>query len=201
LASLNVCCNAAEPPRVIELQGLPTRCLCFSPDGSKLAVGGTEDNRAVIQVIDTGNWQPSTTLTLRGITVMAVAFSVDSKLLFAAVDSNIIVVSTPDVRELAQLSRHTDLVFALAVSSDGRYVATSGQDGRVCLWDAKELTHIKDLDRHADSIFALTFDRGSTQLAAVGRNISHLAGLEKGGWKTSFNDSGLSVCFRHRETW
>jgi WD40 repeat protein len=197
LVSLSLWCHAAEPQAIVELARLPTRCLCFSPDGGKLAVGGSVDNRAAIQVIDTGNWRTSTSLTLRGNTVMAVAFSMDSSLLFVAVNSSVVAVRLADVKEMARLSRHTDLVFAIAVSSDGRYVATSGQDGRVCLWDAKELTHIKDLDRHADSIFALTFDRRSSQLAAVGRNIFRIwPGLEKGRLEdVPINDSALSVCF------
>ena len=197
LTWLNICGQAAEPHPAVELNGLPTRCLCFSPDGGNLAVGGSEDKRALIHVIDTGDWKPRARLALRGTTVMAVAFSADSKLLFVAVDSKIIVVRIADVEELSLLSRHTDLVFALAVSSDGRYVATGGLDGRVGLWEAKELTHIKDLDRHADSIFALAFDRESEQLAAVGRSIFRIwPGIEKGRLEDiPFNDSGLSVCF------
>lgn len=189
--------GAADAQPVVELERLPARCMCFSSDGNKLAVGGSDDGRAVVHIIDTDRWQPSVTLALRGITVMAIAFSTDSKLLFAAVETDVVVFDVSDAKELARLSRHTELVFTIAASSDGRYLATSGEDGRVCLWDAKKLTHVNDLDGYADSIFAVAFDGRSAQLASAGRDIFRVwPGLQNGQLEDiPFHDSALDVCF------
>lgn len=38
---------------------------------------------------------------------------------------------------------HMDEVLALALSSDGKYLASGGKDRRVCVWDAEKFEWIK----------------------------------------------------------
>lgn len=64
---------------------------------------------------------------------------------------------------------HTARVLALALTSDGRLLASGGEDRRVHLWDTSAITSAltsseSDLGGHRDSITALAFRGGSRQL-------------------------------------
>lgn len=47
---------------------------------------------------------------------------------------------------------HTDEVLALAMSSDGKYLASGGKDRRVAVWDAAEVKLLKSFGGHKDLI-------------------------------------------------
>ncbi|KAI0038624.1 WD40 repeat-like protein [Auriscalpium vulgare] len=59
---------------------------------------------------------------------------------------------------------HTDAVFALALSGDGRYLASAGKDRRVGVWDVESGAWVKAFSGHRDTISALAFRKGSQQL-------------------------------------
>ena len=66
--------------------------------------------------------------------------------------------AVPDV----SLPGHTDEILALALSSDGKYVASAGKDRRVCVWDAETGEWIKSFIGHLghkDSISVRTLKR------------------------------------------
>ncbi|XP_058110218.1 U3 snoRNP-associated protein-like EMB2271 [Magnolia sinica] len=60
-----------------------------------------------------------------------------------------------------KLSKH---VLALAVSSDGRYLATGGLDRHVHLWDTRTREHIRAFPGHRGPVSCLTFRQGSSLL-------------------------------------
>lgn len=47
---------------------------------------------------------------------------------------------------------HTDEVLALAVSDDGKYLASGGKDRRLVLWDVEKGEFIRDFTGHKDTI-------------------------------------------------
>ncbi|PKA57006.1 Guanine nucleotide-binding protein subunit beta-like protein C [Apostasia shenzhenica] len=55
-------------------------------------------------------------------------------------------------------------VLALAVSSDGRYLATGGLDRHVHLWDTRTREHIQAFHGHKGPVSCLTFRQGTSQL-------------------------------------
>lgn len=55
-------------------------------------------------------------------------------------------------------------VLALAVSSDGRYLATGGMDRHVHLWDTRTREHIQAFPGHKGPVSCLTFRQGTSQL-------------------------------------
>ncbi|CCM05380.1 uncharacterized protein FIBRA_07596 [Fibroporia radiculosa] len=56
---------------------------------------------------------------------------------------------------------HTDEVWALAVSMDGRYLASGGKDRRVGIWNVESNEWIKGFADHRDSISSLAFRKAS----------------------------------------
>ncbi|KAG8999140.1 pre-rRNA processing protein [Tulasnella sp. JGI-2019a] len=59
---------------------------------------------------------------------------------------------------------HTGEVLAIAVSSDGRWLASGGKDRRVVVWDAKEMKWIKSFTGHKDGVTSLVFRKNTHQL-------------------------------------
>ncbi|GAV67259.1 WD40 domain-containing protein [Cephalotus follicularis] len=61
-------------------------------------------------------------------------------------------------------SKHSKLIYALAVSSDGRYLASGGLDRHVHLWDTRTREHIQAFPGHRGPVSCLTFRQGTSEL-------------------------------------
>ncbi|KAJ2390187.1 pre-rRNA processing protein [Coemansia sp. RSA 2611] len=59
---------------------------------------------------------------------------------------------------------HCDEILAVAVSSDGRYVATGGRDRRIHIWSVAEDRHLGVFHQHKDAVTGLAFRRGTNHL-------------------------------------
>lgn len=55
-------------------------------------------------------------------------------------------------KEKVDVEGHTDEVLALALSSDGKYLASGGKDRRVGIWDAGKGVWVKGFMGHKDTI-------------------------------------------------
>ena len=64
----------------------------------------------------------------------------------------------------AKYEHHTASILCVAVSPDGRFVATGGADNRLIIWDAIKLTALRVFTQHRDSVTSLAFRRGTNQL-------------------------------------
>ncbi len=70
----------------------------------------------------------------------------------------------------AQLAGHTDKVTAVAISEDGRYIATGSEDLRIILWDANTQAIITEFSGHQGIVSGLAFSPDSMQLVSVGND-------------------------------
>ncbi|KAL1616338.1 pre-rRNA processing protein [Diplodia seriata] len=59
---------------------------------------------------------------------------------------------------------HTGPILCVAVSPDGKFVATGGADKKLIIWRAEDLSPLKVFTQHRDAVISLAFRRGKNQL-------------------------------------
>lgn len=67
-------------------------------------------------------------------------------------------------KQRADVDGHTDEILALALSGDGKYLASGGKDRKVGVWDVEKEEWIKGFAGHKDTISSLAFRKGTQQL-------------------------------------
>ena len=132
--------NATTGKIVRRLPGLPARIqsLAFSPDGSRLLVGGgTPSEYGEATLVDPRNPAKRTVLGVYEDMVLAVAFSADGKTAVAGgADRSVRAFRTTDGKELWRAAFHSDWITSAAINPDGRFVATASKDRTVKVLDA-----------------------------------------------------------------
>jgi ribosomal RNA-processing protein 9 len=66
--------------------------------------------------------------------------------------------------------RHVDQILAIAVSPDGKYLATGGADRKLIIYNAANLNPIKVFTHHRDAVTGLAFRRGTNQLYSCSKD-------------------------------
>jgi ribosomal RNA-processing protein 9 len=59
---------------------------------------------------------------------------------------------------------HSDQITCLAISSDGKYLASGGIDKLIHIWDAVNNTHLKCFTQHRKAVLGLAFRNGNNQM-------------------------------------
>jgi WD40 repeat protein/serine/threonine protein kinase len=139
--------------------------LALSPKGDLIAAGG-EDGRVRVWEFATG--APVAVLPGGGFQVQDVAFDLAGRRL-ASVGGVGMVVRVWDVvkKEHVDVCRgHTDCVYAVAFSGDGKWMATGSWDGTARLWDAATYEPI-DILKHGGRVYHLAFSPDGTRLATA----------------------------------
>lgn len=148
----------------------PVQAITWSPDGKRLVTGAFR--RLVV-------WDAATLTEERHLTegitdrVTAVRFlPALNQVVFA--DGRVTregIVRIADVETgvlIASWSAHTDTIFDLALSTDGKLLATAGGDKLIKLWELPSQQEKARLEGHVAQVLALAFSADGTQLVTGG---------------------------------
>ncbi|XP_069101612.1 U3 small nucleolar RNA-interacting protein 2-like [Argopecten irradians] len=67
---------------------------------------------------------------------------------------------------------HTDHILCLAISSDGKYLASGGRNKLVHIWNPDDCSHLHYFPGHKDAISSLAFRKGTHQLFSASHDRS-----------------------------
>ncbi|MBM4089609.1 MAG: hypothetical protein FJ276_09295 [Planctomycetes bacterium] len=158
--------NVRTGKMVAEVSGVADRRvsgLCFSPDGSRLAIASLTD---LALLVDTDDWRVLQSLDHLD-EVFSIDFSPDGRLLATGDKAgNVSFWNTGDGTLVAAQRAHTGGVRAVRFTRDGRTLASGGDDHRIVLWDPVTTSKLCTLEGHADRIYTLAFAPDDSLLAS-----------------------------------
>ncbi len=161
-----------ERPTLATLAGHKdvVQSLAWSPDGKILVSGGY---RSVL-AFNTSSWTQTQQIgaPLEG-RITALTFLPDNNTLIIAdgapAERGIVHFwSLSSNKSLAKLEGHSDNILAMAISPDGKLLATGGADNNAKVWDVSTRQEIAKLEGHTSHVMALAFNPDGTQLATGG---------------------------------
>ena len=160
--------TSGNPLRTLEGHNGPVHDIAFSPDGTVLASAGG-DSAVKLWLTKTG--QRLDTFGQPTGEQFVSTFSPDSQYVVAAgADKQIrlwqwISKTKPQINPLILVRfAHEDEITALAISADGKRVASTSADRTVKVWSMPKLKLLQQFDNQPDVVSALSFDRSGKTL-------------------------------------
>lgn len=155
----------------IEPRGLvrrPVNALAYEPKGRRLAIARSDG----IEVVDVTSRKPIRTLTGSAGPVNTLVFSGDGQSLYAAGGQpgqlgewrQWTVVDGALVRTA---EGHRDAIYAMALSADGRWLATGSYDYGIQLWDPRTGKPVRTISANQGAITALSFRPNGQWIASA----------------------------------
>jgi RNA polymerase sigma factor (sigma-70 family) len=155
------------------------RDIRFSPDGKSVAATLAGEN--VVKLWDPATGKEKKTfdgVNIAGASLTNIAFSRDGRLLaaagwvadFATGKSNgaVFLWETASGKLVWQVEGHTNQLFGLVFSPDGKLLATASRDKTIKLWDTATGKCKQTLEGHESGVFSLAFSPDGKLLASGG---------------------------------
>jgi WD40 repeat protein len=104
--------------------------------------------------------------------VNSLTFTADGTKLIAAsgepgVSGEVTIWNVADGKQLKRFTGHKDAIYAIAISADGKTLATGSYDQKIILWNAADGTALRTLEGHNGAIFDVAFRPDGKVLASA----------------------------------
>jgi WD40 repeat protein/transcriptional regulator with XRE-family HTH domain len=142
----------------------------YSPDGKQLAAIGMDGTVIQWEAVTGRELRriPGSTQANNFVSTQRISYSPDGKSLFAT-DENRIKIYDPQLgTPVRELSGQAAAVTAIAVSRDGKFLASGALDGSVLLWDLVSDAPVQPLEGHTQAVENLTFSPDGKWLVTAG---------------------------------
>jgi WD40 repeat protein/serine/threonine protein kinase len=136
--------------------------VCWSPDGTRLASGGTDET---VMIWDARTGQPLKTLRGHKKAVKAVAWCPDGRTLASADDGGLVQLRDAATGQPLRQLRHGASVRGIAFTPDGSQLACATEDGQVKVWRTCD-GEITFSHKGTSLMRFVRFNPGGTRLAA-----------------------------------
>ena len=138
----------------------------FSPDGKKIASGGSDDYSIIIWDTETG--KKLQTLKGHTIFVTSVSFSPDGKKIASGSwDNSIKIWDAETGKELQTLKGHTSFINNISFSPDGKKIASGSNDKVIKIWDAVTGKQLQTLTGHTTNVNSVSFSPDGKRLLST----------------------------------
>ncbi len=143
--------------------------VALSPDGKTLAFA---EHSNIITLVDVATGKTRDLKRRDGVADFGLAFAPDGKTLAAACTHGhtIRLWDVASGKEKTDPAVHTGDVYSLALSRDGRFIATGGRDHTIKLWDRANVKHLQTFRGPESDVNGLCFAPDSKYLASICHN-------------------------------
>ncbi len=146
----------------------PVTAIAFSPDGDALAVARFE----TIELWSADGTKQTGVLSDLPGKVNSLAFSYDGRYLLAGtgvsgLKGEAILWRIADGKIVRRYGQHRDILYAAAISPNGRFVATAGYDRRLQISDFDTAEIIRKINGHNGAVYDLAFDPDSKRMSTA----------------------------------
>jgi WD40 repeat protein/mono/diheme cytochrome c family protein len=155
--------------------------IAYSPAGDRIAVG----RYRTVELISSSTRNVQHRIEQPG-AVNQVVFAADGRRLIAAsgeagLFGEVTVYDIESQKPIHKLRGHRDIVYAVAISPDGKLLATGSYDQAIKLWNLETGSELKTLTGHNGAIFGLAFrNDGKVLASASGDRTVKLWDVERG---------------------
>lgn len=160
--------TGVELLNLAEMDGVAFDSLALSPDGKRLATGGSDGH---VRVWDSDTNQLLLDLSAQSSTVWGIAFSPDGKTLATpGQDHTAKIWDAMTGKTIMTLTGHSDEIRGLAFSPDGTKLATASADTSAKIWNLSSGETLTTLTGHSDPLWAIAFSPDGTRIATSSRD-------------------------------